>query len=546
MAAWNLIVLKFGSSVLRSAADLPAVADEIYRHLRDGKRVLAVVSAFEGCTDALLRLARSQFGDDAPAATACLAATGELQSAALLAGYLVRSGVSARVMDPREIALSVHGSSLDSEPHSIDRDAIFGAFERQSVLVVPGFFGINRDGQVCLLGRGGSDFSALFLAHRLGAECRLIKDVDGIFDRDPADAGPTAMRFASVTWEAALNVAGELVQHQALQFAHLHRFGFSVGALSSASQTHVGADPSTIGEAIEQQAPLRIVMLGLGTVGGGVYSRLREQPERFEILRIVVRDIDKHRSLDLPSGILGTDPWAAVNLPADLVIESMGGLFPAGDLVLHALNKGCPVVTANKAMVAHRWADLHPFTGAAPRLRFSAAVGGALPVLETLSMHSGRVRRLRGVINGTCTYVLGAMRNGTDFDAAIDAADKLALMARVAFGIDLPLNTIATRGIGARDAGAKVQLVASAVREQDAIRARVGPEELADRDFLAGSIEAQNRVEIELDDGHMLRLEGIGAGRWPTAISVCGDVMDVWREQGSEVARLRRRPSVSA
>ena len=135
LAAWSLIVLKFGGSVLRSAADLPAVADEIYRHLRDGKRVLAVVSAFEGQTDELLRTARARFGDDAPTATACFAVTGEQQSAALLAGCLVRSGVSARVMEPREIGLSVHGSTLEAEPHSIDRNAIFGAIERQSVLI---------------------------------------------------------------------------------------------------------------------------------------------------------------------------------------------------------------------------------------------------------------------------------------------------------------------------------------------------------------------------------------------------------------------------
>ena len=566
MAAWNLIVLKFGGSVLRSAADLPAVADEIYRHLRDGKRVLAVVSAFEGQTDELLQTASARFGDDAPIATACFAVTGEHQSTALLAGCLVRSGVSARVMAPREIGLSVHGSTLEAEPHSIDRDAIFGAFERQSVLIVPGFYGINRDGQISLLGRGGSDYSALFLAHRLGAECRLIKNVAGMFDHDPGLAGPGALRFSAVTWDAALNAAGVLVQPRALQFAQLHRLRFALGSLSSTADTQVGPGPTTIGESPEIPPPLRIVLLGLGTVGGGVYSRLREQPERFDIQRIVVRDLDKHRPIDVPEGLLTTDLWEAVNLPADLIIECIGGVSPAGNAVLHTLRRGCPVVTANKTMVARYWESLSRYTQETPRLRFSAAVGGALPVLETLSKHAGRVRRLRGVINGTCTFVLDAMRNGADFAAAIeaarragfaesdptldtsgtDAAEKLALMARVAFGVDLPSEAIPTRGIAARDAVAKVQLVACAVREQDTIRARVGPEDLTERDYLAGAREAQNRVEIELDDGHMLRLEGKGAGRWPTTISVCGDVMDVWRDKLAEWTKCRQHPSVSA
>ena len=525
-----------------------------------------MVSAFEGQTDELLRIAHARFGDDAPTATACFAVTGEQQSAALLAGCLVRSGVSARVMEPREIGLSVHGSTMDADPHCIDRDAIFGAFERQSVLIVPGFYGINRDGQVSLLGRGGSDYSALFLAHRLGAECRLIKDVAGVFDHDPAMTGPEALRFSALTWEAALNAAGTLVQPRALQFAQLHRFGFSLGALSSSTGTQVGPGPTAIGEKPQIPPPLRIVLLGLGTVGGGVYSRLCEQPERFDVQRIVVRDLNKHRPIDVPAGLLSTDLWQAVNLPADLIIECIGGVSPAGDAVLHALRRGCPVVTANKAMVAQHWESLSRYAQETPRLRFSAAVGGALPVLETLSKHAGSVRRLRGVINGTCTFVLDAMRNGANFDAALDsarragfaesdptldtsgtdAAEKLALMARVAFGVNLPSDAIPTRGIAARDAGAKVQLVAWAVREQDTIRARVGPEELNDRDYLAGSREAQNRVEIELDDGHMLRLEGKGAGRWPTAISVCGDVMDVWRDNLADWTMRRRHPGVSA
>ena len=124
MTAWSVIVLKFGSSVLRSAADLPGVVDEIYRHLRTGKRVLAVVSAFEGHTDKLLNESHALFGDDAPEATAHYVATGEVQAAALLSGALLKAGIAARIIDPREAQLAVHGGSLNAEPHSIDRDTI--------------------------------------------------------------------------------------------------------------------------------------------------------------------------------------------------------------------------------------------------------------------------------------------------------------------------------------------------------------------------------------------------------------------------------------
>jgi homoserine dehydrogenase len=175
-AAAEIIVLKFGSSVLRTDADLPNAVHEIYRWVRRGYRIVAVVSAVGEATDQLLGLARGLSSTPESFATAELLATGERASAALLGIALDRAGVPARVLNPREIGLTVSGSPLDSELVSVDVERLRGLLAEHPVLVVPGFFGTDDAGRTHLLGRGGSDLSAVFLAHVLGARCRLIKD----------------------------------------------------------------------------------------------------------------------------------------------------------------------------------------------------------------------------------------------------------------------------------------------------------------------------------------------------------------------------------
>lgn len=240
MSESNVIVLKLGSSVLRSPASLPEVVAEIRRHATGNTRVLAIVSAFLGETDRLFAEARAAIGAGADRAVAHYVATGELQSVALLTGALTNAGVTASVLDPRDIELHVHGDPLNAEPVDVDPSSIRQAFERNQVLVMPGFFGIDRDRQLALLGRGGSDYSALFIARHLGAHCRLVKDVPGIFDRDPATAGAAARRFVRIGWQHAIEVAGKLVQPKALAFARTHAVSFSVGAIASTEHTAVG------------------------------------------------------------------------------------------------------------------------------------------------------------------------------------------------------------------------------------------------------------------------------------------------------------------
>jgi homoserine dehydrogenase len=175
----RLCVLKFGSSVLRGEGDYPAVALEIYRHVREGEKVVAVVSALDGETDNLFEQAERVGGAAPDALVARLARVGELHSAALMA--LAKVGVRACTMDPDEMGLVAKGDALDSNLTGLDSAAVWAKLEAHDVVVVPGFTAGHAEHGVVTLGRGGTDLSAVFFAARLDAHrVRLIKDVDGV------------------------------------------------------------------------------------------------------------------------------------------------------------------------------------------------------------------------------------------------------------------------------------------------------------------------------------------------------------------------------
>ena len=246
-----LAVLKFGSSVIRSEADLPVVVTEIEACLQAGSRVVAVVSAIGSGTEALLaragklgclpaaalKAAWSRPATPAPApfaageaALAALLATGEATSAALLGLALDLAGVPSTVLDAGRVGPFTRGPQLDAEPCALDARAVLRALDARPVAVLPGFVGRDDDGNFSLLGRGGSDLSALFVARELGASgCRLLKDVDGIYEHDPAQAGPRPRRFATLSWEHALQLDETIVQRKAVQYAYRHRMPFEVG-----------------------------------------------------------------------------------------------------------------------------------------------------------------------------------------------------------------------------------------------------------------------------------------------------------------------------
>jgi homoserine dehydrogenase len=296
--------------------------------------------------------------------------------------------------------------------------------------------------------------------------------------------------------------------------------------------------------------PLRVVLLGCGTVGRGVYEMLKCNARTFEICHVVVGDIEKYP--DIPERT--ADHRVASINSIDIVVECFGGADLPYSLIAAALGQGKFVVTANKAMVAAHWPELSAYVRSDHRLLwFSAAVGGALPALETLqSLAASKtpITEIRGVINGTCGVVLDARAEGKSGGDAIalakaqgfaeadptrdlsgrDSADKLALMIEAAFGQWLAPDMIVTRGIDIiKGDWNGHKLIARAKRCGDEIIASVAPEVPLPGSFLREAKGVENRIEIELQDGQVMRLRGQGAGRWPTAVSVVGDLHEVAR-----------------
>jgi len=319
-----------------------------------------------------------------------------------------------------------------------------------------------------------------------------------------------------------------------------------------------GAEPGDL------PARLRVGLLGLGTVGRGVFQSLSLYPERFEITGVAVRDTGRPERLPLlRNGLLGNDPWRIVEGDADVVIELIGGHEPALALISEALRRGKQVVTANKLVIARHGAELLRLAERNHgRLFFAAAVGGAVPMLETVNRigGAGPIESLKGVLNGTCNFVLDELARGSAFQDAVarartlgfaeadptldldgtDAAHKLTLLAR-ACGAELRLENIDRSGILGLDArrvhslaasGKSVRLVAAFSRGTSGVhglRARVAPEAVDAEHPFARIRGEQNCLIARRADGSEQILRGKGAGRWPTTISVMGDVLAISR-----------------
>jgi homoserine dehydrogenase len=539
-------VLKFGSSVLRTSRDLHIAVDEIYRRWRGGYRILAVVSAFESVTDELMTEVADVLGAGCPGATAAYVATGEQRTAALLMGSLQNSGIPSRVIDPREIGLIAEGSLTESTPVRVDEAALEQLWSAYSVLVVPGFYGIDSEGRIALFGRGGSDLSALFLAAALGAECRLCKDVMGVYDTDPASS-TLAHRFSALSWERAVQVAGPLIQPKALRYAQSRALAFEVGRPNAAGCTRVGHMRDEWAAPATPSRPLGIALVGCGTVGRGVYEAVRRYGQGFEVRHVVVREAERYVGIEQ----LTTDPAVVFDANVDVVIICTTASPLAYPLIAAVLNAGKFAITANKAAVAAHGPKLARHTrGEGRRLWYSSAVGGALPVLEILATLSSPVQEIRGIINGTCGVVLDQWAAGRTRQEAVamaqeagfaeanpthdlsgrDSAEKLVLMTEAAFGQWLAPDNIPTRGIETiigDPSGYK--LIARVTRTPHGISASVAPESPPPHSFLGQARGPTNRLEIELESGELIRLQGQGAGRWPTTISVMGDLHEVAR-----------------
>ncbi len=564
-SAPKLCVLKFGSSVLHTADDYARAAHEVYRHTRAGEKVVAVVSALDGETDALFDVGASVGQNSHDAMLARLVRCGELKSAALMGLALQRAGITAAVLDPHEMSLKAEGSSLDANLTGLDKARVLAHFEQADVIVAPGFFGEGADGPVTL-GRGGTDLTAVMFAHWLGASrARLIKDVDGVYTDDPAHV-PDAHRFDQLDYAEAARVSRGLVQDKAIQAAQSLGVIIEVAALGKAFATRIGPVPPKTG-ARHRVRPLRVAMLGHGSVGAGVCEHLLAHPGRFQLNPVLVRNALDH-ARNGQAGLRFTEDLAeALENQPDIVVETIGGTGVARSLSQSVLRDGMHLVTANKAVIALDFDRLHELAADSGRqLRYSAAVGGGAPILETLDRvsQSGAVLSVEGVMNGTCNFILGRLGEGALLADAIaeaqalgfaeadprgdidgdDAADKLAIIIRHAFGVSIAPGDIAKESLSdlsahRMQAAAEQNLVFKQVGHCSAssdgrIEARIELRALEPDHRLALLRNEENGFLVQLPH-ESLYVQGKGAGRWPTAEAVFADIVDIQRLAGGHL-----------
>ncbi len=543
-----VIVLKFGSSVLRSADDLPDVVTEIYRKVREGVRVVAVVSALGDATDRLFAEAE-QHGcpHDNPHGPAYVS-LGEQATVALLAMACDRAGLSVRGLTPHELQLTAHGDPFDAQPVALAQRLLDLARAGDSdVLIVPGFVAIDDEDRIVLLGRGGSDLTAVYLAHCLGAPVRLIKDVDGVYDRDPhEDRG--ALRFGMVSWEEARSVAGVLVQPKALEFAERNGLELQVSALGRTSATWIG-------RASARPRRLRVALAGCGVVGGGLLQRLSRHPDEFEVTAVLVRDAGKTRDVAVPQGLLTTGPEVLLESRPDVLVDVLSCGIAGATLTARALSAGITVVSANKQAVALMLPTFEPSArGESAQLFYSAAVGGGAPLIEAVrrARAAGEIAVVEGVLNGTVNFILERLARGGDFGEAVAAAQAAGL-AEADPSADLSgedaaakLRILAHEAFGRGWEGEALSCTALTVRVAEAARRephrQVSRVEIVDGRLTAsidivpcsqGPLPAvrsdRNMIRVERADGAVIAAQGRGAGRWPTVESVFADLIDIWR-----------------
>ncbi|WP_116136370.1 homoserine dehydrogenase [Trinickia diaoshuihuensis] len=337
--------------------------------------------------------------------------------------------------------------------------------------------------------------------------------------------------------------------------------------------------------------PIKVGLLGFGTVGSGTFTVLRRNQEEIkrragrgiEITRIAVRNPAKALAAlgEAASTVqLGSDFNAVIDDPAiDIVAEMIGGTGIARELVLRAISKGKHVVTANKALLAVHGTEI--FAAARTQgvmVAFEAAVAGGIPIIKALreGLTANRIQSIAGIINGTTNYILSEMRErGLDFATAlagaqalgyaeadptfdiegVDAAHKLTIMSAIAFGIPMQFDRAYVEGISklaaidikyAEDLGYRIKLLGITRRTERGIELRVHPTLISAKRLLASVEGAMNAVEVHGDAVGTTLYYGKGAGAEPTASAVVADLVDVTRlhtaDPGHRVPHLAFQP----
>ena len=323
-----------------------------------------------------------------------------------------------------------------------------------------------------------------------------------------------------------------------------------------------------------QVRPIRIALIGAGTVGSKVASLMLEQSEDLEarsgaplvLVGVGVKDASKSRP-GIPKELITADVPGLLAKDIDIVVEVMGGIEPARTHILDAMSRGISVVTANKELLARDGATL---AAAAEKnnvdLYYEASVAGAIPLLRPLreSLVGDRVKKILGIVNGTTNYILTKMdETGASFKDALaeaqklgyaetdpsadvegnDAAAKAAIVAQLAFHTRVTIDDVYCEGItkvsdsdvkAAKEMGFVIKLLAIAERlDDESIVVRVHPAMIPRSHPLASVREAFNAVFVEAEAAGSLMFYGRGAGGAPTASAVLGDLVAVARNRMS-------------
>ncbi|MGC8698523.1 MAG: homoserine dehydrogenase, partial [Halothiobacillus sp.] len=286
----------------------------------------------------------------------------------------------------------------------------------------------------------------------------------------------------------------------------------------------------------DELPPVRIGLLGLGTVGGGVVNVLkrnvldlsRRAGRSIEVIHASARRLDAVRICPLDGILLTTNPMDVVENPdVDVIVEVMGGMQPASSLIRRALALGKPVITANKALIAHEGNELFALAqNNGTVVAFEAAVAGGIPIIKAIreGLAGNRIEWLAGIINGTSNFILTAMRDegrsfadvlaqaqalgyaeaDPTFDVeGIDAAHKLTILAAIAFGMPLKFDAVYTEGISqlqtedvryARELGYQIKHLGIARRFENGVELRVHPTLIPERRILANVDGVKNAV----------------------------------------------------
>ena len=316
---------------------------------------------------------------------------------------------------------------------------------------------------------------------------------------------------------------------------------------------------------------LVIGLAGLGTVGSGLVQLLKSNAAEIEqrtgkkiiVKYVAVRDVNKKR--DLPEGAkLIDNPLLMIEDPeVEVVVELIGGTSLAGTLIRKALENGKSVVTANKALLAEKGEEL--FSLAEENnlfLAYEASVAGAIPVVQTIkdSLAGNKIQNIFGILNGTSNYILSEMSaKGTQFDEALksaqelgyaeadptldidgfDAAHKLKLLVRLAWGVHYPYDKLSIQGIRnmsamdiafAQSLGYTIKLLGQAEYKNNEIEAGVSPVLIPAKAILSRVDGAFNAIHITGNAVGPLFLHGLGAGSLPTASAVLGDIMSIMKD----------------